>query len=753
MKHFVLWVSLLFLTVTALAQESIRPVDVVAIAAEKYQPVNISLFEKAKNPVKQTGMVLSDYVEVDVLSHGLADVLQKEPYFLELDVPVAANEMITLQLVRTDIYEDNDHYIAEPGQRQMAADPGKHYRGIIKGKTETVVAVSFFKDEVMGLAAGLYGSNLVIGKLDNSKNHVIYLDHQIAKHQDFTCEIPDDFEGYTEAEINYDGSMDRTGPQCVRFYIEVNNDIYNNKGSGTTNFVTGFMNQVMTLYANENINTTLMPLVIWTSASPYTSNDTAQLLSQFQNYRTSWNGDLGQLIGYAGGGGIAAGFAGICASNRRNSMSYSGIQSSYSNVPTFSWTVQVVTHEYGHTFGSRHTHACVWNGNNTAIDGCAGYVEGNCSRPGNPSAGGTIMSYCHMTNVGINLANGFGTQPGNVIRNRVANGSCLTDCSGGTNPDPEPDCNKNEVVVRVTTDRYPGETSWTLKNSSGATVAIGSGYTTANSTYTETLCLDNGCYTFEIKDSYGDGICCSYGNGSYSVTVNGSQVANGGNFQSSQSHQICTGSVPEPEPEPECVDFSLKFKTDNYPGEISWTVKDANNAVIGQGSGYTNKNYEYSANGCLEPGCYTVTFTDSYGDGFCCSYGQGYYRVFEGTTTKLDQWANFGRTVTHTVCIGTGMTEQQLLPPVSEIPPFTIDFAAVSPFKDVLKIQFSGLREPVTLNSLTVTDVNGKAVYSQADVSTAKAVSIMSANWKPGIYFINFIKDNQQESVKVMKNY
>ena len=29
------------------------------------------------------------------------------------------------------------------------------------------------------------------------------------------------------------------------------------------------------------------------------------------------------------------------------------------------------------------------------------------------------------------------------------------------------------------------------------------------------------CYSFVISDTYGDGICCSYGNGSYSVTYNG----------------------------------------------------------------------------------------------------------------------------------------------------------------------------------------------------------------------------------------
>jgi len=94
-------------------------------------------------------------------------------------------------------------------------------------------------------------------------------------------------------------------------------------------------------------------------------------------------------------------------------------------IAVYSWDVHVVTHEFGHLLGSEHTHACVWNGNNTAIDGCES-VEGSCTQPPlPPTRTGTIMSYCHQ-NVGINFNLGFGPQPGNVIRNRVSNASCLS---------------------------------------------------------------------------------------------------------------------------------------------------------------------------------------------------------------------------------------------------------------------------------------------------------------------------------------
>lgn len=74
-----------------------------------------------------------------------------------------------------------------------------------------------------------------------------------------------------------------------------------------------------------------------------------------------------------------------------------------------------------------------------------------------------------------------------------------------------------EVTIEVTTDNYPGETSWTLKDGSGATVAsgeyedgpgqAGAGGPDANKTHVQSATLAaNECYLFEIEDGYGDGM-------------------------------------------------------------------------------------------------------------------------------------------------------------------------------------------------------------------------------------------------------
>ena len=75
-----------------------------------------------------------------------------------------------------------------------------------------------------------------------------------------------------------------------------------------------------------------------------------------------------------------------------------------------------------HNLGSPHTQSCTWPGG--AIDNCYA-TEGGCALGPAPTNGGTVMSYCHLTGYGINLANGFGPLPGQKIRNIIRNNPCL----------------------------------------------------------------------------------------------------------------------------------------------------------------------------------------------------------------------------------------------------------------------------------------------------------------------------------------
>jgi hypothetical protein len=65
-----------------------------------------------------------------------------------------------------------------------------------------------------------------------------------------------------------------------------------------------------------------------------------------------------------------------------------------------------------------------------------------------------------------------------------------------------------------------------------------------NSTLQQVLCVAPGCYVFTITDSYGDGICCDYGQGGY-VLSHGTlgELASGGDFTYEEESPFCIGSV------------------------------------------------------------------------------------------------------------------------------------------------------------------------------------------------------------------
>ncbi len=117
-----------------------------------------------------------------------------------------------------------------------------------------------------------------------------------------------------------------------------------------------------------------------------------------------------------------------------------------------------------------------------------------------------------------------------------------------TNTNPPPTCTTNTVTLNLQLDDFANETSWQLKNSNGSIVASGGPYNTNGALIKENLCLPDGCYDFVIQDSFGDGMCCTYGNGSYKLTdASGKVLASGSSFTSSETKNFClSGSTPPP---------------------------------------------------------------------------------------------------------------------------------------------------------------------------------------------------------------
>lgn len=371
----------------------------------------------------------ADVLKMDKAMAGR--LIAAAPERLRLDIP-ASPGLLRLDLERAPVLADGFLVRRASDGREVAPPPAVHYRGIIEGDPLSIVAISIFGDQVMGLIADGQGQR-VLGPFDQAPEglHVLYRDRDLLKDPTYSCGTADLPAGEAAPEHPDTDGADRT-MRCVHWYWEAAYAIYQGKGSvaNAANYLTGLFNQSATLFANDGVDISLQEIFVWDVPSPYDGTSSEARLYQFGDVRTTFNGDMAHLLDYGGYGGVA--WLNTLCSASYYRKAYSGINSSYNNVPTYSWSVNVVTHEQGHNLGSSHTHACVWNGNNTAIDGCGpsrGYVEGTCPMAELPAGGGTIMSYCHLVGgVGMNFNLGFGPQPRQRIINMVNMASCLVAC-------------------------------------------------------------------------------------------------------------------------------------------------------------------------------------------------------------------------------------------------------------------------------------------------------------------------------------
>ncbi|MBX2890690.1 MAG: T9SS type A sorting domain-containing protein [Saprospiraceae bacterium] len=99
----------------------------------------------------------------------------------------------------------------------------------------------------------------------------------------------------------------------------------------------------------------------------------------------------------------------------------------------------------------------------------------------------------------------------------------------------------------------------------------------------------------------------------------------------------------------------LKIKTDDFGAETYWELRDEQGAVLHKGGNsnvgpdgggrlgltlpgpgsYNNNTLINKTLALPGDGCYSILFVDAYGDGICCNYGNGYYRIFNANNPVI----------------------------------------------------------------------------------------------------------------------
>ena len=364
-----------------------------------------------------------------------ATVLLDKPNSLELSFEFE-NKTWILELEKNDTYSKGFHVISasSPAVPAPLESQAIHYKGKIKGNNKSVVAVSILPDRMVAVLADGNLGNINIAALNDKQSastgqHIIYRDIDLLVANEFVCATPDDpnLKNAIVKSTDLATNAETVNSEPIDLYFEADYATYQNNGSNITNvvnYVTALFNVVNVLYQNDSINVRLNAIKVWDLPDPYIAlGTTSTVLDAFANNMSAgFPGDFAHFLSQRGlGGGIA--YVNTPCSNNYFKTAVSGnLSNSFNLFPTYSWSVEVITHELGHNFGSNHTQSCSWPGG--AIDNCY-TTEGGCPPGPAPTNGGTIMSYCHLTSYGINFSNGFGPLPGARIRSVMRNNTCI----------------------------------------------------------------------------------------------------------------------------------------------------------------------------------------------------------------------------------------------------------------------------------------------------------------------------------------
>lgn len=182
--------------------------------------------------------------------------------------------------------------------------------------------------------------------------------------------------------------------------------------------------------------------------------------------------------------------------------------------------------------------------------------------------------------------------------------------------------------MEITTDNWPQEIGWTLIDESGTEYMTGgfiSGipYVTKKGVYVASECVPAQDYSFIISDKYGDGI---YSPGGYKVFVDGKLVGSG--YDYGRRDEVTITRCPD-----NTAAVSLSLRTDWYGEETSFAFFNSNgvklhdSTELNNGDPLQSRTLYVAEPVCIARDCYKFIIQDTWGDGICCDYGNGFYRI------------------------------------------------------------------------------------------------------------------------------
>ena len=386
-----------------------------------------------------------DYIKLDLNLENYKKIFKDRKQLLQIELPIGNGEFVMINFYKRKNLSDRFRIVSNLyGKLDIDHNDFHFYHGYMEGVDNSVASMSLSHDHLKIMVAH-DGGNYFIEEAGLNTYIFKRSDVSYEELSELSCQDLDELElGHSEVDHKNFKTQDP-----IDIYIETDYDKYLDHGSDSlavATYVFDLVNESASLFAMSSIDIAISELKIWQSPDPYELiNDALNALDKFsEEHYNGFNGDLAHMISGRNLGGGYAWLDELCNSPYQfyedwdgdgvDELHYGGPFSVSSNhstsviaVPTYSWNVQIITHELAHNIGSPHTHACFWGPNgDAALDNCF-TTEGGCPAGPPPTNGGTIMSFCHTTAAGINFNNGFGLEPGDHLYTKYSQAPCIPD--------------------------------------------------------------------------------------------------------------------------------------------------------------------------------------------------------------------------------------------------------------------------------------------------------------------------------------
>lgn len=346
-----------------------------------------------------------------------------------------------------------------------------------------------------------------------------------------------------------------------------------------------------------------------------------------------------------------------------------------------------------------------------------------------------------------------------------------------------------QVELSLITDNYPEETTWEILDNKGATLYSGGPYEAAETEIIEQLCVDtDACYTFVINDSFNDGICCEYGEGSYTISAEGEEIVEGdGVFGSSKQEVFCVGSACNLN-----VELIVVNETPSMLGSITVDVSNSEDYLYSIDGGTslqasstfaevpegTYDVYLVEIDGdCLfqetvtvgldcnviftvasefetESSTFTVTITAEGGDGVYA------YSIDGGLTFQASDVFTGVKDGVHDIVVQsfdercTETLTYELVSPLSVVSPIENAITiAPNPTEGVFEVHVAGYSKTTGFMKAEVLNLQGKVIqshrFSRFDDEFIGTISLYA--YPDGLYFLRLLATEGTKVVKVVK--